>query len=88
MGNWRTWSQKLYDKYGQHLQSKYDKIRNTKTPQWYIALTETVWEKLETEFKYELNRIAIEFTKKFGDEFAKGVIADILKRLGLTESTS
>lgn len=79
MDNWERWSEAQWEKWGSKLQGKYDKYRNMKTPEWYIKITDKVWEELDDKAKAFLNKLVTESIKQFDDEFAKKLIAKVLE---------
>ena len=78
MAKWREWSQWLYDKYVSKFQSQYDRFRKTKTPEWYLKLTDKVWEHLDDGAKDFLNVLISETIARFDEEFAKELIEKIV----------
>lgn len=81
MESWEKWSLKQYEKWGSKLQSKYDKYRNLKTPEWYLKLTDTIWDKLDNSTKKFLNTLIEETIKAFDEEFAKELLDKIVKAI-------
>lgn len=81
MESWEKWSLKQYEKWGSKLQNKYDKYRNLKTPDWYLKLTDTIWDKLDVSTKKFLNTLIEETVKAFDEEFAKELLDKIIKAI-------
>jgi hypothetical protein len=84
---WEQWSLKQWLGWGSKLQSKYDEYRDLRTPDWYIDLTEGIWNKLSNVTKDYLNKWVIETAKTFDEAFAKDfvekIVSKIKERLGL-----
>lgn len=78
---WREWSETLWEKWGVNLQNKYDKYRNLKTPEWYLKITDSIWENLDDTAKAWLNKFLEETIKTFDDAFAKELIDKIVKAI-------
>jgi len=87
MDSWEKWSWKQWLGWGSKLQSEYDKYRNLKTPDWYIDMTDNIWDHLSDKTKQFLNAFVMETVKAFDEEFGKDlldrVIKAIKKKLGL-----
>ena len=79
--SWEKWSLRQWFTWGSKLQSKYDEYREFKTPDWYLDLTESVWENLSNSAKDYLNRFVIETCKTFDETFAKELIDNIVKKI-------
>jgi hypothetical protein len=84
---WERWSIRQWLGWGSKLQSKYDEYRDIETPEWYINLTEGIWNKLSNATKDYLNKFITETVKTFDEAFAKDlidkIVAKIKERLGL-----
>ena len=78
---WREWSLAQWLGWGSKLQSKYDEYRELKTPDWYLDLTDGVWDLMSNQTKDFLNKLAIETCKVFDEEFAKELIDNIVKAI-------
>lgn len=81
MEAWKNWSLKQWLGWGSNLQSKYDEYRDLSTPEWYIDLTEGIWNKLSDAAKDYLNKFIIETVKIFDEAFAKDLIEKIVKKI-------
>jgi len=81
MKAWEKWSQKQYDGWGRLLQNKYDKYRNTKTPEWYLALTDKLWNVLDDSTKRILNNLVRDLIARYNDTFAKKVTGKVVAEL-------
>ena len=81
MDAWRKWSQKQWDGWGSKLQNKYDRYRELRTPQWYLDLTNKIWDKLDDKVKDFLNRFVTEAVANFDNDFAKELIGKIVAAL-------
>ena len=79
--SWEKWSLKQWLGWGSKLQSKYDEYRDLNTPEWYLDLTEGIWNKLSDTTKDYLNKFVIETCKAFDDAFAKDLIDKIVKKI-------
>lgn len=78
---WEKWSEKQWLNWGSKLQSKYDKYRTLKTPEWYRDLTEDIWGKLDDGAKQFLNTFVTETVKTFDEAFAKDFLDKIIKAI-------
>lgn len=84
MDAWEKWSLKQWLSWGSGLQNKYDEYRELKTPDWYLQLTDGVWDRLSDEVKDYLNKTVIETVKHFDTDFAKELIDKIVDRVKKT----
>jgi len=78
ISKWRDLSEYLYDKYGQHLQAKYDKYRNLESPIWFINATETIWDRLDTATKEFLTNFVKEALEKFNEDYARKLVEKLV----------
>lgn len=87
MDSWRKWSEKQWALWGSKLQSKYDKYRALKTPEWYLKLTDKIWDALDDKAKDFLNKFVTEAVKRFDEKFAQElidkIVASFKKRLSI-----
>ena len=78
---WENWSLRQWLNWGSKLQSKYDEYRELKTPEWYLDLTDNIWDNLSDKTKAFLNTFVIETVKAFDEEFAKDLLDKIVKAI-------
>jgi len=78
MDKWREWSKKLWDNHGSKLQARYDRFRTLETPEWYLKLTEAVWDKIDNTSKDFLNKFLVEVIARYDEKFAKELIEKIV----------
>lgn len=79
--SWEKWSLTQWLGWGSKLQSKYDKYRNLKTPEWYLNLTESIWDKLNDAHKAFLNNFIEETVKYFGEDFARELVEKVVNAI-------
>jgi len=81
INNWRNWSQKQWDKWGNKLQPTYKKIDSWKTPSWVKKLGDKVWDLLDDRMRKHIYKFVMETLKGFDDKFAKALIKKVFEAL-------